>query len=316
MIPAQRSEAVSPWDRNSPPAPSGLKLQKIDHIPERSSTRYRDFGFHEYAPRCSPIDHLHSATVLRYLLRVEGFIDQVWPMIERLWHHLGRDKVIWGAKWTRAGFHSFELYLYNSRMVGPQYLRTLPGLRDVLHPWLDDIAISEIWKYDICSFDIDASLLRTQRASGAHIYVPIGDLNEHPDFFSYGLHPDGIRLENHYTTIFTETGLDVLRERLRWSVHSRTDKSRRAVLPARLCRCFRIAYATKPLSDSVYFNQVATSLVLWFARQHLPASFASMLERNRPMFEHLLWDVSFDFHTSHEGENAFAYTKFGIYGFV
>src|SRR5580693_992110 len=88
-------------------------LLESDLMLERQDTLHRDCVLTDYDPRCNPAGHLHNATLLRYLLRQENLLADVWPMIERVWDYLGHDQTVWGAKWSKAGFHSFELYFYN-----------------------------------------------------------------------------------------------------------------------------------------------------------------------------------------------------------
>jgi hypothetical protein len=292
-------------------------LLDADCIPECATTRHHDFAFHEYEPRRNPQGRLHSATLLRYFLRQQNLVDHVWPIINRLWDHLGRDEVVWGAKWTNSNFHSFELYFYNWKVLRRRHRRTLSSLRTVLRPWLDDIsAADEGSSYEICSFDIDESFHRTHRASGAHIYIPAEDIVQHRDFFSYGIHPEGLKLENHYATFFAKGGTNKVRQRLGLSVHTRNNQARTAVLPSQLCQCFRISYVTKPTCDGLYFNRITTKQATWFAQQFLPKHVARIFETNANLFDHLFFDVAYDFSASHRRGNPVEFRKFGIYGLV
>lgn len=294
-----------------------VTLLPTDCMIERPETHHRDCVLTEYKPRCNPNGHLHNATLLRYLLRHENLLANVWPIIERTWAYLGYDQTVWGAKWTKTGFHSFELYFYNPAEASPRKLRSVSNLKSVLRPWLDHIGqIDDRCDYKMCSFDIDASFRETQRVSSAHVYVASGNLDQRLESFSYGLHADGIRLENHYLVLLTKEGLSEMRRRLRWSPHATTDAARLAVLPPKLRRCFRIHYAVKPTCDGFYFNRITTAQTIWFAQQYLPKHVAQVLVANATQFSHLLWDVAFDFGMSRDRRGAVDLKKFGIYGCV
>jgi hypothetical protein len=134
--------------------------------------------------------------------------------------------------------------------------------------------------------------------------------------FSYGLHVDGLRLENHYTFRFSKGEFGQIRQRLGWSVHANNDAARIAVLPKQLRSCFRIHYATKPTCDGLYFDRITTARLIWFAKEHLPASLVHALSVNAKGFAHLYWDVGFDFTFPHDGNSSVDIRKFAIYGCV
>jgi hypothetical protein len=302
---------VSP-DVNASIDPS---LIESDYVFERATTRHRDFTLQNYEPRPSSTRGLHSATLLRYLLRQQSLIDDVWPIVERLWDRLGHDEIVWGAKWSRTAFHSFEFYVYNWGRVGNRKKRTPSALRRSLRPLLDNHGVVDgARRYELFSFDVDVSIRRTCRVAGAHVYVP-ASLVQNADFFSYCVNPDGLRLENHYTTYVVRRGLSEVRQRLKLSVHERIAPPTAALLPPQLCRCFRIVYATKPGCDGMYFNRVTTKQAAWFARQFLPTTVALLLDGRSKLFEHLFWDVAFDF-TAARDRRSVDLCKFGLYGFA
>jgi hypothetical protein len=295
-------------------------LHKEDHVYERGTTRFHDFCFDEYAPRCDPRGRLHSVTLLRHFLRQEGFLNEVWPLIARFWAHLGRDEVIWAAKWTTTGFHSFELYVYNYDVTVDRECRTHSGLSTALAPYLDTV-----WRprsraqYELrtilTSYDIDAAFKTTQRVSGGHVYT-IADpyRSHHRDQLSYGLHPDGLRFENHYRIRFGHE-IDEFLQRLRLSVHASGLHAASKVLPAELRDCYRLIYGTKSASEGVYFGRVSTAQLTWFAEQFLPAYVGRTLRADGYLFAHLEWDLGMDFVAS-DDETGVALRKFAIHGFL
>ena len=289
-----------------------LPLLGVDCVPERADSRHRDYALVEYSPRCNPRGRLHSATLLRYLLRHEGLLDASWPLVERVWEHLGRDQVCWGAKWTPSGFHSIELYFVNTGELRREDWRTLPNLRSTLHPWLDNLNVSDAPDANCCSIDVPPSIERTQRVASAHLYFGHDDRKGRMDAFSYGFCEGGIRLENHYTQCTHEQ----VRQRLRWSMHTRNADVEQSVFPVKLRRCFKILYATKPSCDGIYFNRITTRQTTWFASTFLPKHVARALSGNQDLFRHLLWDVGIDFAKSSSDGGSVELRKFGLYGLV
>lgn len=292
-------------------------LLETDHLRESPVTRHRDFTMQDYKPRRDPRGRLHVGTMLRYFLRQERLIDAVWPVVERLRKHIGPDQTVWSAKWTPAGFHSFELYFYNWKTLPHRDRRTLSSLQSALRPWLNPISrIHQGLNYQICSFDIDASFGTTRRVQSAHLYIPSEEAFPNGDFLSYGVHKEGLRLENHYSTFLAKGELGKAQQRLKLSIHAGKARNRAVLLPTQLTRCFRVSYATKAVCDGLYFNRVTIDQAAWFAGKYLPIDVARMLKANAGQFDHLYFDVGFDFDAPAGGGGAVALRKFAIFGLI
>lgn len=287
-----------------------------DLLPQYSDAPCRDYNFRAYKPRVNSRGRAHSATMLLCLARHVGMQTSVRSVIERLWEHLGRDQVVWGVKWTHDGFHSFEFYIYNREESRPLQIRSISSLRRVLRPWLDDsVPPNDACNYTMCSFELDIHRALASQASKVHIYVAGGNEKRRHESFSYGVLPDGLLLENHYTWYYASSELEEIRQRLNWSVHASDERAWPILLPLELCNCLTIAYATKPTCDGLYFNRVTTNQLYWFAQQFLPPCVESILRAIGEGFDHLFWDVGFDFSAS-TGSSPINLCKFGVYGYV
>lgn len=288
-----------------------------DLLPQYPDAPCRDYNFHAYEPLVNPRGRVHSATLLLCLARHAGMRASVQSVIERLWAHLGRDQVVWGAKWTHCGFHSFEFYVYNREEPRPLQLRSVSSLRNAtLRPWLDDtVPPNDACNYTMCSFDLDTRGALASRATKVHIYVAGGNEKRRHESFSYGVLPDGLRLENHYTWYYASSELKEVRQRLSWSAHAFDERAWPVLLPLELCDCMTISYATKPTCDGLYFNRVTTNQLAWFAQQFLLPRVEAILQAIGGGFEHLFWDVGFDFSAS-TGTPPINLCKFGVYGYV
>lgn len=300
--------------------PAGAALPSLpadtDLLLHESGAHCRDYNFREYSPRVNARGRAHGATLLLHVARQTGLRAAVHAIVERLWRHLGRDQVVWGAKWFHHRFHSFEFYVYNREEVRPLRLRSVSSLQAALSPWLNGLRPpDEACSYTMCSLDVDARSARQAKAAGVHLYVAGGGEKRRQEAFSYRLRGDGLQLENHYTWYHAGSELDEVRQRLAWSAHACDQRARAALLPPELCECHTIAYATKRTTDALYFNRVTTQQLTWFARQHLPAYVRGFLEGSGGSFDHLFWDVGFDFLAA-AGCPLAALRIRGVYGYV
>lgn len=288
-----------------------------DLLPHTPDTVLRDYNFRRYEQVAFPANPLHNATLLLYLARQMNLREQVYSILDKLWSHLGKDQVVWGAKWTLDRFDSFEFYVYNREEPRPLRRRSVSGLRAALTPWIDHIAPpKESCNYTMCSFDLKYEDAAVGRASGMHIYVAGGSEKRRHESFSYGLEHEGTRLENHYTWYYANSELDELRERLGWSVHASQCTANDHLLPQQLLDCLTISFATKTASDGLYFNQIRTEQLVWFAAHYLPVTVSYGLAACGSSFDHVMWDVGFDFTVGHGTDGDAAPVKFGIYGCV
>jgi hypothetical protein len=88
------------------------------------------------------------------------------------------------------------------------------------------------------------------------------------------------------------------------------------LLPTQLTRCFRVSYATKAICDGLYFNRITIDQATWFASKYLPIHVARMLKANSGQFEHLYFDVGFDFAAPAGSDGPVELRKFAIFGLI
>lgn len=265
-------------------------------LPHEPGTVSRDMNFREYSPVVDPSGLAHNATLLFRLARMYGLSQSVQEVVERLWKHLGRDQVVWGAKWLGTEFRSFEFYVYNREESRPLKLRSITGLREGISPLLAHVVPpDEACRYTMCSFDLDTRGLAMPPTGGMHLYVAGGNAKRRQESFSYGVSDGRLRLENHYTWYYADSEIDEILERLAWSAHAVNPSARQALLPAELCKCLTISYATKQSCDGLYFNRINTDQLLWFARKYLTAEVSDLIDSLRHQLAHVLWGVAFDF---------------------
>lgn len=286
-------------------------------LPHEPGTVSRDFFFSEYSPVVDPSGLAHNATLLFRLARMYGLSQSVHEVVERLWKHLGRDQVVWGAKWLGTEFHSFEFYVYNREERRPLKLRSITSLCEGISPLLDHVVPpNEACRYTMCSFDLDSRGLASPPNGGMHLYVTGGRARRCHESFSYGVSDGRLRLENHYTWYYADYEIDEILERLAWSAHAGDPSARQALLPAELRKCLTISYATKQYCDGLYFGRINTDQLAWFARKYLTAEVSDMIDSSRHQFAHVLWDVGFDFTFLNSDQCLPKLFKYGLYGSV
>lgn len=302
-------------DKNSYWFDKSKKLLSGDKIVIQSENgKYRDFTLNEYEPLCDPENQLHNGTLLRYLLRLNSIGHIVWPLIEHMQDKLGKEEIVWGAKWTEQGFHSFELYFYNRNEPRPLTLRSFSALSDAFSPYLRvKQSIDEDADYTLVSFDLSVASVMKRLVAGSHIYFAGGTSKRRQESFSYGVSNSGLCFENHYTWYQADWEYDELEYRLSYSAYAYTEQDYQLVLPEHLSDCYLIHYATKKGCDGLYFSRITTEQLLWFAQKYLTRNIFEVFDCHKSEFSHILWDAGFDFTRRN---NCTYLGKFGIYGTI
>jgi hypothetical protein len=265
-------------------------------IEECGNTIYRDFTYSRYETRATDSQRLHSGSLLRHLVHLLNVDRTVWPLVQKLKTHLGTDEIIWGVKWTAAGFDSIELYVSSNEEKRPLQLRSIATLRTLLHPWLDEISYPD----DLCptsmfSFDLQPSATERERVSCAHIYVTSNMDERNFCGFSYELGSVAPRFKNHYMRFSGSDKNEVLEQRMSWSPHT-PECGIYGMLPKDwLNDSFSIFHAAKPLCDGVYLCRLPLKHTIAFSDAYFPSYVGNALRDHAAGFEHLFWDVGLDY---------------------
>jgi len=86
------------------------------------------------------------------------------------------------------------------------------------------------------------------------------------------------------------------------------------VLWPELRNCEVIVVANKPDRDGVYFSRVNVTQLLWFMkRMEYPVNQIRFLENNMDRFDHLLFDVGFDYRMEHGRLRVLKSAYYGIF---
>ena len=267
-----------------------------DRVPVTSTTRHRDYILTSYDPVVPPAGRLQPVSLLTHLLRAHGWLEEAWPVCERLRDALGADETVWGFKWGPRGT-AIEFYYYNfTQNEQPNPVSVASVARALGDSLAFRVSVDEKSPYFMWSFEITADGVRRGHADDPRIYLGSGDRARKTCGFSYHVSPEGYRMENHYWFYppKVQKELDDVYARLRYSPRAGTVDAGRALIPKALERCHTICYAVKPGADGLYFARITTpELRDWIAERQ--PEVAAMLTEHAEDFAHLRWDLGFDF---------------------
>ena len=285
-------------------------MNPADRIAVQPDTLHRDYILTDYEPVASPEGRLQPQSLLRHLLREQGWLEDVWPVCEALIAHLGPDETVWGAKWGPRGF-ALELYVYNRTENQPPAPTSVGPCLKALESLLGfESQVDETLPYFMWSFEVDPGAVARGRGDDVRLYLGTGETLRKPGGFSLRMGASGQQLENHYAFYDPHTELADVLGRLSHSPRSGGKRDWALLLPAFLRDCHTICYAVKPRHDGLYFARLRTpQLVEWLTRHKIPL--AGLLTAHAEDFAHLCWDLGFDF--ASRGDKVHI-DKFAIHG--
>ena len=271
--------------------------------------RFFDYCLQPYRPRRPSDGKLRAENLLWKTLELGGVLDAARPVIEALQGALGRDMVVWGAKYDGERLF-WELYVYDPRKEEPR--ATVSGLSEILSPHLRLPAVRESIPYMMVSFDLDAQILASGEVPELNLYLTGTD--EHAGR-SYIVRRDGAELANTYRFLSPKLDIDTILGLLRSSVFIDYSAPRTlgAVLRPELYACKRVCVAKKRLRDGVYFSGIDVDQLLgFFTRFAYPPALIELTTALAGQLDHLFFDVGLDMEQDASG--AIRYPKTSFYG--
>ncbi len=292
-------------------------LLEGDRIPHAPGAPVRDYILTDYEPVCDPVGRLHSASVLRHFLRHHG-LDAAWSVVERCQALLGPDETVWGVKYASGGRVGIELYFYEiperPPPLGPKTVSHLvEGLADIIEI---RSRLDESFDYFMCSLELDADALSGKTPPGFRIYARGNRRVEGYDGISYWVRDAELVQENYYLFYLAENESREAMTRLAQSVRAGGPKAQARLAPKWLRDCYTICFATKRLTDALYFSRVETPRLSRFLDAYMPGPTADMIRAHQDEFAHLRWDVGYDFATSATDAATPSVYKAGFYGYA
>lgn len=246
-----------------------------------------------YEPPKEAMGKLRPVNLLYESFALMGVEAQGEALVDALRDGLGQGTSVFGIKHAKDKL-SWELYFYNPGRDRPNIHPE--KVAELVSPILD---VSAKWPHrlpwNMFSIDLDVPSILQRKVEQLHVYV---NGSERPGASrSYSLSCEGLTLENLYT--FHDPRLEIyeLLNRLRASVHLDRERGHLAhALWPELYRCRRICVANKPRADGIYFSGLTVDQAAFVLQsQAWPPPLLNFLSTRRHLFDHILWDVGFDF---------------------
>jgi hypothetical protein len=272
---------------------------------------FRDFCLWEYKPRVPHENKLRSASLLFQSFQTAGADARMFEIVRMIREGIGMSRTVWGVKRLGRDIR-WEFYFYDyarrARVVSvAKVLRLIGSLAPCA------LMVNENLPYFMFSLDVDGELVSGARElDEIHLYFgnPGSAVSSG---ICYSLKADGTRLENFYFFFDAKGQGDAIASKVACSAYFDTCALNPAlILWPEMGGCEVIVVANKQQNDAVYFSRITIDQLIFFLKRlHYPGELVSFIEENKPLLDHLLYDVGFDYRM--EGDNL-VILKSGYYG--
>ena len=250
----------------------------------------RNYCLWDYAPVAPAEDKFRSINLLYESFEAGGAPAEAYRLVDAVRDAIGSFRTVYGVKRT-AGRTSWEFYFYD--YARQQRENAVARVLQALGPWMPSrLVVNEQLPYFMFSIDV----VPGAPLDAVHLYIgnPGSTVSSG---IAYALTEQGCALENFYFFFDAGSQLDEVADKVMCSAH--IDPSRVALddilLPA-LRGCRTICVANKSGHDCIYFSGVDVEQLLYFLDRfdHLQTT-RSFVREHRARFDHLLFDVGFDY---------------------
>ena len=249
----------------------------------------------QYAPARPAEDNFRSINLLLQSFEHAHLDERAYAIVELIRGAIGPFRTVFGVK-QLPGRLAWELYFYDyaRRQREVSISRVLEAIRPLVRC---DVRPNERLPYFMFSLDLDAELAAGRRdLDVVHMYVgnPGSAVSSG---IAYAVRPAGTTLENFYFFFDAASQLADAAGKICSSAHfDDTQLPVEEVLVPELRRCKTICVANKQTHDCVYFSGIdVRQLVLFLERLGYPPPIVGFARDNAARFEHLLFDVGFDY---------------------
>ncbi|MXU66705.1 hypothetical protein [Oceanomicrobium pacificus] len=263
----------------------------------RPSDPFRDFCQWRYDPPAPPTDDALRSAALLHASFEAGNAPALLPQLaDRLVAGLGRFNTVWGVKWAD-GRMGWEFYIYDygrdRRERGLVELRAaLDGL--VTLPEGD----FEHLPYFMVSLEIDADGL-------PQLDLYLGNPGSSVSSgICYGIRSSGLELRNFYFFFDAKAEQKASWDKITESAHlDRGAPDPAAFIWPEIGPMETLVVANKRQADGIYFSRIRVAgLRAFLARLAYPAALQDFLAAQGTGFDHLLFDVGWDFRQDADGQ--------------
>jgi len=271
----------------------------------------RNYCLWDYAPATPAEDKFRSVNLLYQSFEHARIDSRAYDMVEALRDSIGSFRTVFGIKQLRDRL-AWEYYFYDYARQAREV--SITKVLAALQPYVRcTIQANESLPYFMFSLDIDAELARGERDMDVvHMYVgnPGSIVSSG---IAYAVRKRATVLENFYFFFDAETQEQEAADKIRSSAYfDELQVSLEEVLVPELKACQTICVANKQTHDCVYFSGIDVDQLLCFLeRLSYPQAIVSYVRDNRGLFDHLLFDVGFDYRVE---SGRLAVLKSGYYG--
>lgn len=272
-----------------------------------------DFCLWEY-PALKPCDgKLRSVNLLADSFAEAQTGARALEMVQAIRREFGAMRTVWGIK-QAGGTISWEFYFYDYARTERE--RSIPRLLNAIRPWVEcDIPTSERSPYFMFSVELSRNLL-VGGGELEEIQMYIGNIGSQVSSgICYGITRAQAHLKNFYFFFDARREMDEIVGKVCTSVFlDAPDFCIDLILWPELRDCEVIVVANKPDRDGVYFSRISVTQLLWFMkRMEYPVGQIRFLENNMDRFDHLLFDVGFDYRMEHGRLQILKSAYYGIF---
>lgn len=254
-----------------------------------------DFCLWEYPAPTPCAGKLRSITLLADSFAAQQAGPRALEMVQAMRREFGDMRTVWGVK-QAGGTTSWEFYFYDYARTERE--RSIPRLLNAIRPWVScAVPTSERNPYFMFSVELSRELI-TAGGELDEVQMYIGNIGSQVSSgICYGLTREQTRLKNFYFFFDARREMEEIVGKVCTSAYlDAPDFHIDQVLWPELRDCEVIVVANKPDRDGVYFSRIRVAQLLWFMnRMEYPVSQIRFLENNMDRFDHLLYDVGFDY---------------------
>jgi hypothetical protein len=242
-----------------------------------------------------------SSALLYQSFKVAGLSDRVLALCDAIRAAAGPFQTVWGVKWAD-GRLSWEFYFYDytrmQRRFGTAAFRqTCTGPLNLRVPDGDDRP------YFMFSVELDARQIEhAEPVTQLDLYIgnPGSSVSSG---ICYGLSAAGMELRNFYFFFDAKAHFHDIREKIVSNAHVPLARLRiEDILWPDMDDAQTIVVANKRFNDGLYFSRIrAKKLLLFLDRMEFPVPMRAFLRDNLARFDHLLFDVGYDYRPSQQG---------------
>lgn len=274
--------------------------------------RFLDYVLTPYRPLVAPEGRLRSVNALYRSFALAGVEDEGRRSVECLRAGLGPFRSVWGVKRDHAtNALAWEYYFYDPPRQHPDL--SIAAVCAHLAPAFEVRAREpRPLPWQMFSIDCTVEILKGRAAADVHVYL---DTNRTKGVDrSYVLRGDALEFENIYSFHDPRRDMPEILHRLKYAAFtSRAEVHLGRILLPELVDCGTICVANKRRADAIYFSRLTTAQLLSGLEQlGWNESVTDYLRERAADFEHLFWDLGFDFRC--EADGSFSVGKSGFYG--